>query len=303
MQPVGMARRLLGFAPFLEHRLGDPRQFGGRNAGFNTANLQFDPEIVDAYEVGFKWTQRSFILNIAAFRQLFSNFQLNTFNGSVFLVQNINGCEADLGTTDQDLSGATGACPVDEVIPGVVSTGVEVEAAVYPRRDLQLTAGVTYANTRYRDDLVGQDTGTPLDPALFLLPGDNLSNAPELSVTGSVTWTPRIGNSGISGLVYVDGRLTSGYNTGSDLFPEKEQESFALFNARLGIRGPEQRWAVEIWAQNLFDQNYQQVAFNAPFQGSGSVANVINFGGTANQLFASFLAEPRTYGITGRFRF
>ena len=153
------------------------------------------------------------------------------------------------------------------------------------------------------EDLVGRDTGTPLDSALFLLPGDNLSNAPELTVTGSVTWTPRIGNSGLSGLVYVDGRLTSDFNTGSDLFPEKEQDSFAVFNARLGIRGPDQRWAIELWAQNLFDQDYQQVAFNAPFQGSNSRAQVAAFGGTGNQLFASFLAEPRTYGITGRFRF
>ena len=64
-----------------------------------------------------------------------------------------------------------------------------------------------------------------------------------------------------------------------------------------------------MWAQNLFDQNYQQVAFNAPFQGSNSVAHDhgAQFGApsfaTANQLFASFLAEPRTFGITGRFRF
>ena len=288
----------------------DPRQFGGRSAGFNTANLQFDAEVVDAYEVGVKWTQRYFTLNVAAFRQLFENFQLNTFNGSVFLVQNINGC-SDLNGgsgTDQDLVGGInpagpGGCNTADVRAGVVSTGIELEAAVFPRRDLQFTAGVTYANTRYRHDLVGADTGIPLDPALFLLPGDNLSNAPEWVATGSVTWTPRIGSSGITGLVYVDTRLSSGYNTGSDLFPEKEQESFVLVNARLGVRGPSDRWAVELWAQNLFDQNYQQVAFNAPFQGSNSVAHVINFGGTANQMFASFLAEPRTYGITGRFRF
>ena len=281
----------------------DPRQFGGRNLGFNTRNLQFDPEIVDAYEVGFKWTRRYFTLNVAAFHQAFENFQLNTFNGSVFLVQNINGCGEDLGASDQDLNAASGACAADDVEAGVLSTGIEIEAAVYPRRDLQFTAGLTYANTRYRDDLVGRDTGAPLDPALFLLPGDNLSNAPELVATGSVTWTPRIGNSGMTGLLYVDTRLSSGYNTGSDLFPEKEQESFALFNARLGVRGPDQRWAVELWAQNIFNQDYQQVAFNAPFQGNLSSAHVINFGGTGNQMFASFLAEPRTYGVTGRFRF
>src|SRR4051812_8165996 len=108
----------------------DARQFGGRNAGFNTANLQFDPEIVRAWEAGFKWTERNFVLNIAAFRESFSNFQLNTFNGSVFLVQNINGCSASLGTTDSDASNATGACSPDNVTSGVVSTGVELEVAL-----------------------------------------------------------------------------------------------------------------------------------------------------------------------------
>ncbi len=281
----------------------DPRNIGSRGAPFGTGNLQFDAETVNAYEIGMKFTHRMFLLNIAAFHQRFSNFQLNTFNGSVFLVQNINGCGTDLGTTDSDASGTTGACAVDDVEAGVLTTGVEIEAAIFPHPDLTIRGGLTLANTRYRDDLVGRDTGTPLDPALFLLPGDNLSNAPSTVVTGSVSWTPDIGNTGLSGLVYVDGRLTSNFNTGSDLFPEKEQDAFAIINARLGVRGPGQRWAVEVWAQNLFNTNYQQVAFNAPFQGGNSRAQVQAFGGVANQLFASFLAEPRTYGITGRFRF
>jgi len=292
----------------------DPRQFGGRNAGFNTANLQFDPETVNSYEAGFKWTRPTFTLNVAAFRQSFSNFQLNTFNGSVFLVQNINGCSNLVGGsgTDQDPVGGinpagSGGCTTDDVGSGVVTKGVEIEVAIYPRRDLQFTAGLTVADTSYRDDLIGRDTGTPLDPALFLLPGDNLSNAPEIVATASMTWTPRLGSSGLTGLVYLDARMTDDYNTGSDLFPEKEEDSYALFNARLGVRGPAQRWAIELWAQNLFDEDYSQVAFNTPFQGSNSVAHVTNFGSpsfsTANQLFSAFLAEPRTFGITGRFRF
>jgi iron complex outermembrane receptor protein len=302
----------------------DPRNFGGRGAPFGTENLQFDAETVNAWEAGFKWTRRNFTLNVAAFRQTFSNFQLNTFNGSVFLVQNINGCGAALGTAtvnnqtmpaDQDPSTTSGACPADDVRSGVKSTGIEIEAAFYPTSNLQFTAGFTYVNTRYRNDLVGRDTGTALDPALFLLPGDNLSNAPKYTATASLTWTPEIGSSGMTLLAYADTRLTGDFNTGSDLFPEKEQDSFALVNARLGLRGADLRWSIELWAQNLFDQNYQQVAFNTPFQGSNSVAHVTNFGApvgpaaqqanflTANQLFSSFLAEPRTFGITGRFRF
>jgi outer membrane receptor protein involved in Fe transport len=300
----------------------DPRQ--AATGGFGTANLQFDAEIVDAFELGFKYTRRNFIFNVAAFHQTFSSFQLNTFNGSVFLVQNVNGCSAALGTTtfnnivmpaDQDPSGATGACNPDDVEGGVLSTGVEFEAAYYPTRSLSFTGGITWANTRYRSDLVGRDTGQPLDPSLFLLPGDNLSNAPEFVVTSSMTWTPRLGNSGMTGLFYVDQRTSSDYNTGSDLFPEKEQNGFTIVNARIGIRGPEQRWSLELWTQNLFNTEYQQVAFNSPFQGNLSRAHVQRWGAPppgavpaatgspANQLFSSFLAEPRTFGVTGRFRF
>ena len=56
-----------------------------------------------------------------------------------------------------------------------------------------------------------------------MLPGDNISNAPKAVMTGAFAWTPPIGNSGLTGLVYVDARRTGGYNTGSDLFPQKEQ--------------------------------------------------------------------------------
>ena len=281
----------------------DPRNIGGRGEPFGTGNLQFDAETVNAYEIGVKYGLRNINFSAALFRQEFDNFQLNTFNGSVFLVQNINGCGADLGDTDSDASPATGACNPDDVEPGVISTGIELEAAFFPVPEVAFTAGFTYAETFYENDLIGRDTGAPLDPALFLLPGDNLSNAPQAVVTASFSYMPELTPGGITGLFYVDTRLTSDYNTGSDLFPEKEQDGYALVNARLGVRGPDQRWAVEVWAQNLFDIDYQQVAFNTPFQGSGSVANVINFGGTANQTFSSFLAEPRTYGLTVRTKF
>src|SRR5207237_8154459 len=102
-------------------------------------------------------------------------------------------------------------------------------------------------------DLVVRDTVTPLDSAICLLSGDNISNAPKYTPTASMTWTPEIGSSGWSLLVYADARLTGDYNTCADLFPEKEQDAYALVNARLGLRGPEQRWSIELWAQNLFD--------------------------------------------------
>ena len=74
------------------------------------------------------------------------------------------------------------------------------------------------------------------------------------------------------GLVYVDARHMSQFNTGSDLDIEKIQDGFTVVNARIGLRGPDDRWAVELWAQNLFDKDFMQVAFDAPIQGSGTTA-------------------------------
>ena len=256
-------------------------------AALNTANLQFGQETVNAYEVGAKYDGRDWTLSLAGFRQEFSNFQLNTFNGSVFLVQNINSCGTSLGGADTDADSTSGTCAVDDVQAGVISEGFEAELSLRPARFLNATMGVTYANTRYETDLIGNDSGAALDSALRLLPGDNLSNAPEVTATASVSYTPPIGDSGLSGLFYLNTRMTGDYNTGSDLLYGKEQDGFILVNGRVGVRGPDDKWALEFWAQNIFNQDYTQVAFNTPF-----VAE--------QQTYSAYLAEPRTYGVTVR---
>jgi len=293
--------------------------FGGQaGAQALVSELQFDPELVNSYELGAKYATGPFSLGLTFFRSDFKNFQLNTFNGSTYIVQTLNGCTSDLGGADRDQSkftgapnynaaaATTGACPADDVSWGVRSQGFELEASLVPARSFRMTAGVTYARTKYRDNLVGDSSGSPLDQALRKLPGDNMSNAPELVATGSIAWTPDIGSGGMTGLVYLDGRMSSDYNTGSDLFPQKEQDGYAIVNARVGVRGPDERWALELWAQNLFNKQYAQVAFNSPFQEGATSA------GTAfadpqypggRQIFSQFLAEPRTYGVTLRGKF
>ena len=268
-------------------------------------NLQFEPELVNSYELGAKYASGPFSLSATLFRSDFSSFQLNTFNGSVFLVQNINGCATGLNGADRDTSAATGACAASDVSWGVRSEGVELETSLVPAQNFRVAAGVTYANTKYRSDLVGTNSGAPLDPALRLLPGNRMSNAPELVITSSFSWTPDIGNSGLSGLVYVDSRTSSDYNTGSDLFPQKTQDAFSVVNARVGVRGPDQKWALEFWVQNLFDKDYAQVAFNTSFQAgttSAPFTDVNHYPG-GRQLFSQFLGEPRTYGVTLRGKF
>ncbi|WP_265569731.1 TonB-dependent receptor [Sphingomicrobium nitratireducens] len=271
--------------------------------------LKFAPETNNAFELGFKYNGRGLDVNVAAFHQTFKSFQLNQFNGIAFEVENINSCtKLDVDGGDKDADATTGNCD-GNLRGGVISKGVEWEVFARPIRDVNLQFGGTYVDTKYRDNIVGA-TGEAVSPQLFQLPGRRISNSNQLTLTGSISYTPELGNSGLTGLLYFGGRHMSSLNTGSDLDVEKIQPSFEVFNARVGVRGPDDAWAVELWGNNVFDKDYIQVAFDAPLQGlNGSRATNTSRGvdeglyPIANQLFGAFLGEPRTYGITLRGKF
>ena len=271
------------------------------------SDLQFASEKVDAYELGVKWDGPGIDVNLAAFWQEYSNYQLNTFNGVNFEVTNIQACKDDLGTGPTDNNATTGACASDRLKPGVVAKGFEIETFLRPARYVSVNMGLTYVDTLYRRNLVGTG-GRPLSPVLFQLPGRGVSNAAKYVATAGISWTPPIGSSGMSALVYLDTRLQSDTNTGSNLDIEKEQDAFAVFNGRIGLFGRDRRWGVELWGQNLFNKQYYQIGADMPLQGSGSfraVAAPVASGhpGTANKLFVGFPGEPRTYGVTLRGQF
>ena len=273
----------------------------------NLNDLRFKPETVDAYELGAKFNGHGIDVNVALFQEDFKNFQLNTFNGVNFVVENINSCSSSLGGVDQNGTPGrpTVAC-TGKAKPGVRSRGLEVETFFRPMRDINGALGMTIADTRYRHNLIGAN-GNAIIPVLFQLPGRRISNAPYLTVTGSLGYTPPIGSSGMHALFFVDARYSSSYNTGSDLDIEKTQKPFTLVNARLGLRGPDENWAIELWAQNVFNTKYKQVAFDSPLQGS-CTQRAADAGycrpvpGVSTQLYSAFLGEPRTFGATLRFK-
>jgi hypothetical protein len=251
-------------------------------------------------------------VNLAAFRQDFDDFQLNTFNGLAFEVATVNSCADSLNGTDTDSSSVTGVC-TGKLKAGVRSEGVEVEVFTRPFPNARVNGGLTYVNTKYRQNLVGAD-GVAFSNQLFQLPGRNLSNAPELSLTGSFSYSPPIGSSGLRGLLYLDARHVSSFNTGSDLDLEKVQRAFTVVNGRVGLSGRDGMWGIDFWVQNMFNKNYKQVAFDSPLQGScterGAQAGycTVLLPGTglpnrATQLFSAFLGEPRTFGMTLKARF
>ena len=279
------------------------------NTPFNgrpeASDLQFDAEKVKAYEIGFKYNSRQFDLNVAGFYSRFDNFQLNTFNGLTFEVTNVQGCKDNLNGGDTDARATTGACASNRLRPGVISKGVEAEFFIYPARNFTINGGVTYLNTRYSKDLVGT-RGSALSPVLFQLPGHRTFGA-EYVVTTAVSWTPQL-TENLSALFYLNMRMQSDVNSGSDLDLEKVQDGYALVNGRIGLFGPDRKWGIELWGQNLLNKKYQQIAADGPGQGSGTFRAVAaapstGLSGTANQLYIAFPGEPRTYGVTVRTQF
>lgn len=217
-------------------------------------DTSFPAEFVDSYELGTKttWMGGNLLLNATLFHQEYSDFQLNSFLGTSFVVRSI---------------------------PTVTSQGVDAEL-LFQSGNWMFQGGLTYADTQYGDD--------PLpDADLALLPGSAASFAPKWSAVGSVGYKWNIGGNLVA-RAHVGAKYMSEYNTGSDLDPQKLQDAYTVGNARFEIGARNQRWNVELWSQNITDEEYMQVAFDTPLQ-TGS--------------WNAFLGAPRTYGVTFRVKY
>lgn len=233
-------------------------------------NTAFPAETVRSADLGVKtnWLQGRLLVNASAFDMRFDDFQLNTFLGTTFVVRSI---------------------------PRVNARGADADF-IWLGDALTLQGGVTYADTRY---------GKAATPGLPLLPGARLSFAPLWSASLSGTYQHDLGGD-LVGRLSLSGKYSSDYNTGSDLLPAKVQKAFALFNARIALAPKSNRWAVELWAQNLTDERYYQVAFNAPFQGGTGLRDAptpVYDPARDTQTYGAFLGAPRTVGMTLRARY
>ena len=79
-------------------------------------------------------------------------------------------------------------------------------------------------------------------------------------------------------------------------------------NGRILVGSADERWTAEFWVQNLTDEEYIQVAYNAPLQGSAFQTTVQPNGTYSNpaldtQTYDAFLGAPRTYGMTLRVKY
>jgi len=211
---------------------------GAKSGGFTTYNTgnrsgiePFDPEILWAYEVGFKADpSRAVQVNGAAYYY--------DYNGQQVLsaVCGANGPVGRFTNADSKIYGA------------------ELEGVLRPAAGLRISQSVSYKKGEYTDFLdldIGKCQQTPRVTAYIDKSGDEIP-FPTISYAGSISydWT-------VSGFA-VTAETNYSYRDEypSWLGPKYDVEAYWLANASVTV-GPEAaNWSVTFWARNLFDQDY-----------------------------------------------
>ena len=123
------------------------------------------------------------------------------------------------------------------------------------------------------------------------LAGATLTQAPLWTVNLGGTYTQPLGIWESNGFIHVDGNFRSKYNTGSDLNPNKIQPSFAIVSAQFGIRASDESWEIAVFGRNIFNEHYNVVAFNTPFQQPSATPSVAS-------AISVFPGEPGLFGLS-----
>lgn len=270
----------------LDHKLSDDsllyasfsRGFkgGGLNA-IGSAMPTFDPEYINAYEIGSKnqFADGTLQANFSGFYYDYKNLQLGQRRGTS--VQTIN--------TDAKI------------------WGVESEFVWAPADGLLFNANASYLNTTLGGLAPGQETSDPANPAQWngvgiptktpevrlSLKGNELPYAPKFKIAVGGEYKMPLGSGGWSATLRGDFSWQSRYfarefNTANDRI-----KAWSIANALLRFSNADATVNVEGYVKNIFNKdNITNSIIESDLIGSYRNARIL---------------EPRTYGITTTFRF
>jgi iron complex outermembrane recepter protein len=270
----------------LDHKLSDDNLLyasasrGFKGGGLNAAGstqATFDPEFINAFEIGSKnqFADGTLQANFSGFYYDYSNLQLGQRRSTS--VQTIN--------TDAKI------------------WGVESEFLWAPADGLLFNANASYLNTSLGGLAPGQETSDPANPAQWngvgaptktpevrlTLKGNELPYAPKFKIAVGGEYTMPLGGGGWSATIRGDYSWQSRYfarefNTANDRI-----KAWSIANALLRVSNADATINVEGYVKNIFNKdNITNSIIESDLIGSYRNARIL---------------EPRTYGVTTTFRF
>jgi iron complex outermembrane receptor protein len=260
----------------------------------------FGRETTKDLELGAKtsWLDRKLTLNLTLYRMDINGFQDRSYNGTSFSVRNAGNLRHQ---------------------------GFEFDAVGRPLRNVSLYANVAYLDSEFTDydqapGLPGCTPSVATAPVPAACAAVNRGRTQDLAgkpATFAPKWSGRvgfdvngqIGSSGYSWDFTSNLSFTSKFYGGlqNDANPQTIIGSYALLGARATLNGPSDRWSVSLFGNNLLDKQYEA----GNLYQFGEALGVLNpaAGGVRNGVFPGSTAvrrlhaDPRTYGISGTFRF
>lgn len=217
--------------------------------GPQLSDLEFNEETVNSYEVGFKSSWADGRLTVNA-TGFFSD--ISDFQELTFIAPNFIVFNNDVETY-----------------------GVEIDVGAEPVDGLVLQGGFIYVNAQRTN-------------ADALNPNQQLGNTPEFVVTGQGTYTIPL-TSSLEAALHANVRWQSDTNlVQGDVFTGFDNGAYATVGARAGVQTTDGKYALSVFATNLFDQAFNVTAFGVPEQ-TGTLA--------------TFPGEPRFWGVEAKARF
>ncbi len=222
----------------------DPEAGGGQPSGQNSAILlevlqqgngtgfadledpTYDPEYVDAFELGVKgdYLDGRGRSNLAVFYNDLDDVQFSIFTGTGFTVLNASSAEV---------------------------TGLEVENFFAVTENLRVGASATWLDAEYGD-------GIPVEG----LDNRELTQAPDWSWAVNLSYERPV-TERLAGFFNANWAHRGSHYVANDL--QDKQSSYDLVGLQAGVRTLDGRWDVRAWCDNCFDKDYATAYFNAPF--------------------------------------
>lgn len=252
-------------------RVAQATKSGGFNglANVTDAERRYDQETSWNYELGVKstWLDRRL-----------------TLNGALFYIDWKDQIVRALGASNAILNTNAGK---------TTSQGIEIELLARPIDNLDIRAGYAYTDAKYDEYIFGSLVNLGLDPDLSGVP---LQNVSKNTANASLQFTAPVA-AAFGWVTRLDVSYRSKQNavqTGDAYVGESTR-----VDLRTGLES--ERWEAVLWGRNLTDDD---AAASATFIGNRA-AGVAVLGGAGIQFFNALVtaAEPRSYGVTLRYRF
>lgn len=206
---------------------------GGWNVEFLTDaqvsdGFEYEPESVNAYEFGYRYSSTATKLGISAFINHYQDYQ-------VFQFANLGG-----NTVALQLRNAA----------EVIAKGIELDIRHVFNHQWSMAANLAYLDAKFERFPGGSVNGTSAD-------GQRLPDAPKWSGAAALNYQNDFGVLNAPLKISLQTNFQSSLLSGISNEPENARiAGRAVINANIGYTSPNQQWDVNFWVRNLANKEY-----------------------------------------------